>query len=66
MLLKLWTFLLGWGGGVLEHPQHPPRYGPVSLEKLTYIIRLGLGLGLGLGLVTCIRYRFMVSLQSCW
>ena len=25
-LLKMWTFLLGWG--VLEHPQHPPRYGP--------------------------------------
>ena len=25
-LPKMWNFLLGWG--VLEHPQHPPRYGP--------------------------------------
>ena len=33
-LLKLWTFLLGWGGGVLEHPQHPPRYGPDEAHRL--------------------------------
>ena len=27
-MLKLWTFCSAGGGGLLEHLQQPPRYGP--------------------------------------
>ena len=35
MLLKLWTFLLGWGGGCWSTLSTPPRYMPGHLTGAT-------------------------------